>query len=174
MLFQLGRIFRLLDPITHFLVDICNRYEILEAVSKMLNWRKDSVYFAGTTIKFWPFIHAPGAGSGSFDSFPAQIVCRFPQLAECRNNVGLYQYRCAAGDFRFCHAAFGSAGGGKFDVRIFFPDCLYHFVYPFCFIFFQLFPYRLPDLDAVYSRTCVCIFRPDLCGTGAVLDRSKT
>jgi hypothetical protein len=55
-----------------------------------------------------------------------------------------------------------------------FVDCLYYFVYPFCFIFFQLFPYRLPDLDAVYSRTCVCIFRPDLCGTGAVLDRSKT
>jgi hypothetical protein len=32
MLFQLGRIFSLLDPITHFLVDICNRYEILEKV----------------------------------------------------------------------------------------------------------------------------------------------
>ena len=39
MLFQLGWIFKLLDPINHFLVDIYSRYEILEAVSKMpLNW----------------------------------------------------------------------------------------------------------------------------------------
>ncbi len=32
MLFQLGWIFKLLDPVNHFLVDIYTRYEILETV----------------------------------------------------------------------------------------------------------------------------------------------
>jgi len=55
----------------------------------------------------------------------------------------------------------------------FFPDCLYHFVYYFWFIFFQLFPDRLPDVDAVVSRTCGRFFRPYLCGAGAVYDSSQ-
>ena len=141
--------------------------------SEEVDGRKDGVYFTGSSVKFWPVNHAPGAGSRSSVSFPAQNICRRQQLAEPRNDIGIYQCGYAGSDFRVQHAPPGGIGSGEFDVWIFFSDCLYCIVYNFRPVFFQLLHYWLPDFDAMVGRTCGRIFRLNSYGCGQICARCQ-